>query len=230
MLRAAGVEAGERLRLGRLDAAGGGGCDPQQRQGADQRAEAPAARRSALPLLAGLLALAGCSPAANLRPMTPLPPTARAEVGVGYTAVGPRPLQDDGWAHGGQAWGTLSATTWLDVSVVGAFDDQSGTAGVAVRWRAFDHERVALGVGVELGVGWAGLQLPIAARLLDGVWVYSAPQIGTWGIDPTVRVPVGIDVEVLDTFRVRTEAQLNYPNFDPYLRRTQLGVGLGWLL
>lgn len=173
----------------------------------------------------------GCSPAANLRPMTPLPPTARAEIGVGYTTVGPRPLQaDEGWAHGGQIWGTWNAQTWLDIAVVGAFDDESGTAGLAVRWRALETDRVALGLGVELGAGWAGVQVPVAARLLDGVWVYTAPQLGTWGIDPTARVPVGIDVEVLDTLRVRTEAQLNYPAFDPYLRRLHLGVGLGWLL
>lgn len=162
--------------------------------------------------------------------MTPLPPTARGEVGMGYVAVGPRPLIEEPWHHAGQAWGTLSATSWLDVAVVGAFDDTGGTAGLAVRWRALDHERVSLGLGVEVGAGWATLELPVAAQVLDGLWIYSAPQVGNWGTLPTARVPVGIDVQVLDTFRVRTEAQLNYPDFDPHLRRLHLGVGVGWLL
>ncbi len=179
-----------------------------------------------------LLALfvTACAPAANMRPMTPFPPGKRAEVGLAYTAVGPRPVGQDPWQHGGQAWATAAATTWLDVALVGAFDDAGGTAGLAVRWRALDHHRVALGLGVEVGVGWAGVQLPVAARLFDGVWVYTAPQLGTWGVDLAPRLPLGIDVQILDVVRVRTEAQLNYPDFDPYRRRLHLGVGLGWLL
>lgn len=174
--------------------------------------------------------LVGCAPAANLRPMTPFPPGKRAEVGLGYTAVGPRPVGLDEWAHGGQGWATAAATPWLDVAVVGAFTDTAGTAGVAVRWRALDADRVALGLGVELGVGWAGVQLPVAARIVDGLWIYSAPQLGTWGADVAPRLPVGIDVEVLDMLRVRGEAQVNYPDFDPYRRRVHLGFGVGWLL
>jgi len=162
--------------------------------------------------------------------MTPFAPDAVAEVGLAYTAVGPRPVGQDAWQHGGQAWGTVAATTWLDLALVGAFDDVGGTAGLAIRWRALDADRVAVGLGMELGVGWAGLQLPVAARVMDGVWIYTAPQIGTWGVDLGPRLPIGVDIEVLDRLRVRTEGQLNYPDFDPYRRRVHLGVGLGWQL
>lgn len=165
-----------------------------------------------------------------MRPMTPLPPGKRAEVGLAYTAVSPRPVGQDPWTHGGQAWATASATTWLDVALVGAFDSGGGTAGLALRWRALDHDRVALGLGVEVGVGWAGIQIPVAARVIDGVWLYTAPQLSTWGTDLAPRIPLGVDVQIHDMLRVRTEAQLNYPDFDPYRRRLHLGVGLGWLL
>ncbi|MCB9544083.1 MAG: hypothetical protein R3F65_15815 [bacterium] len=177
-----------------------------------------------------LAALAGCAPAAHLRPITPFAPDRVAEVGVGYVAVGPRPVGHDAWSHGGQAWASAAATSWLDVALIGAFDDTAGTAGLAVRWRALEGDRGALGLGVELGIGWAALEVPVAVRVVDGLWLYSSPQLGSWGTDPTVRVPVGVDVAVIDALRLRTEAQLNYPDFDPYQRRLQLGFGLGWQL
>ena len=184
----------------------------------------------ALPALLALTALTACAPAAHLRPVTPFAPDRRAEFGLGYTAVGPRPVGHDTWHHGGQAWATAAATTWLDVALIGAFDDTAGTAGLAVRWRALEADRAALGLGLEVGIGWAGIEIPVAVRVVDGLWLYSSPQLGSWGADATVRVPVGVDVEVIESLRVRTEAQLNYPDFDPYQRRVQLGFGLGWQL
>lgn len=202
--------------------------------GTMSRARAPAPCHNSPLCAASIIAIAvgaGCSPAAHLRPMTPWAPDRDVEVGMGYTAVGPRPVGQDTWQHGGQAWASASATSWLDLALVGAFDAElNGTAGLAVRWRALEVDRAALGLGVELGVGWAGIELPVAVRVLDGLWVYSSPHLGTWGTLPTVRVPVGVDVELVDTLRLRGEAQLNYPDFDPYQRRVQLGVGLGWQL
>ncbi|MEZ4468043.1 MAG: hypothetical protein R3F60_26205 [bacterium] len=186
-----------------------------------------------------LLALAhlasACAPAANLRPMTPMLPDHAAEVGVGYTQVGPRPVGQDDTVHGGQAWVTSQPLTWLDISLVGAFAAQGvAVAGLAVRWRALEVDGFAAGIGAELGSGWAAIDLPLAVRVVDGLWAYSAPQLGTWGKDATVRLPLGLDVELFDELRIRGEAQMNYPRrdgeFDGYQRRLHLGMGMAFRL
>ncbi|MCA9539670.1 MAG: hypothetical protein KC620_12325 [Myxococcales bacterium] len=175
-------------------------------------------------------ALLGCAPAGNLRPMLPMLPDRHLEFGTAWTAVGPRPVGHDDWAQGAQAWATGQPVTWFDVSVVGAFDGTHGTAGLAMRYRALETDRVGLGLGLEVGTGWAGLNLPVAVRVFDGVWMYSSPQLGTWGKDETVRLPIGLNVEVIDAVQLRTEAEMNYPAFDPYQRRLHLGVGVAYQL
>lgn len=177
-----------------------------------------------------ILFASGCAPATNMRPLTPMIPHDTTEVGVAYTAVGPRPVGQDDWAHGGQAWGTYQPVTWLDVSLVGAFADGI-TAGLAVRWRALETEHFATGLSAEVGAGWVAVNLPLAVRVHERLWIYSAPQYGTWGVDlETVRLPIGLDLKVADDLRVRGEAQMNYPDFDPYKRRLQLGMGLAFRL
>lgn len=174
--------------------------------------------------------LVGCAPAANMRPLTPMIPNDSTELGVAYTAVGPRPVGQDEWAHGGQVWGTYQPATYFDVSLIGAFAD-GVTAGLAVRWRALEFDRFATGLSAEIGAGWAALNLPLAVRVNDSIWLYSAPQYGTWGVDlTTVRLPLGVDVKVADELRIRGEAQVNYPDFDPYKRRVHLGMGLAFRL
>ncbi|MCA9526135.1 MAG: hypothetical protein KC549_07530 [Myxococcales bacterium] len=182
----------------------------------------------------GLVASA-CAPAANMRPMTPMLPSHQGELGVAYTQVGPRPVGEDATMHGGQAWATMQPLTWLDISLVGAFASQGlAVAGLAVRWRAIEVDGFAAGIGAELGTGWVGVDLPVAVRVFDGLWAYSAPQLGTWGKDPTVRLPLGLDVEVSEELRIRGEAQMNYPRrdgeFDGYQRRLHLGMGMAFRL
>lgn len=173
---------------------------------------------------------AGCAPPAHMRPMMPLLPEHRGELGAGWASVGPRPVGQDTWGHGSQAWGTLQPTTWFDMSVVGVFADGI-TAGLALRWRAYESDRFTAGLGAELGIGWLGLNLPVAVKVQERLWIYSAPTFGNWGIDlESIRVPVGVDVQLVDQLHLRGEAQLNYPDFDPYKRRLHMGLGLAYRL
>lgn len=187
-------------------------------------------RLSVLLFALALLTLGGCAPAANMRPMTPMLPDHQGEFGVAWTRVGPRPVGEDEPTWGGQSWVTAQPLTWLDISVVGAFAEGQYTAGLAVRWRAVQYDFFAAGLGAELGSGWAAVDLPLAVRVIDGLWAYSAPQYGTWGSVSTIRVPLGLDVELTDELRVRGEAQINYPDFDPYQRRVHLGMGMAFRL
>lgn len=177
--------------------------------------------------LGGLLG--GCAPAAHMRPLVPLLPNHDGELGMAYTAVGPRPVGQDPWRSGAQAWGTLQPTASFDMSLVGVFAD-TFSAGLALRWRALETSAFAAGLGAELGVGWLAVNLPFAVRVQDQVWIYSAPQYGAWGVDETIRLPLGVDVEVSEELHVRGEAQLNYPDFDPYKRRVHMGLGLAFQL
>lgn len=167
----------------------------------------------------------GCAPATYQRPMVPLMPGQRAEMGAALNRVGPRPVGQDEPAWGGQAWGTYQPVTWFDVSLVGTFSEGI-SAGLAMRWRAIESDNFAAGLGAELGVGWAALNLPFSVRVQDRVWMYSAPQYGSWGFDDTVRLPLGVDVRVGDMVHVRGEAQLNYPDFDVFKRRVHMGLGV----
>ena len=175
------------------------------------------------------IACTGCAPATYQRPMVPLMPDQRGEMGLAFNRVGPRPVGQDEWTSGGQAWGTYQPVTWFDVSLVGTFTD-GFSAGLAMRWRAIESDNFAAGLGAELGVGWAALNLPISVRVQDRVWMYTAPQYGSWGVDDTVRLPLGVDVRVADEFHVRGEAQVNYPDFDVFKRRVHMGLGLAFRL
>lgn len=178
----------------------------------------------------GLALLQGCAPFANMRPITPLLPDQDVELGMAYTTSSPRPVGRDAWAHGVQGWSTIQPLTWLDVSLVGHFDGEYGSAGLGVRFRPIELERFVGGLGFEVGYGWLAAELPFAVGAGDRVWLYSSPQIGSWGHDPTVRVPIGVSVEVVDRIMLRGEGQVNYPDFDPYKRRFHLGFGVAYQL
>ncbi len=173
--------------------------------------------------------LGACAPALSLRPLIPLQPDRDAEVGVGFAGVSPRPVGQDAWRFGGQSWGTVPVSVF-DLAVIGAFDDAgNATGGLGVRVHPLDTRHLRVGAGLELGYGWVAFELPFAVGR-DRLWVYGAPQLGTWGRATTARLPLGVDLRVDDAMHVRTEAQLNYPELDGYQRRVHVGVGLAYEL
>ncbi len=171
--------------------------------------------------------LAGCAPGANLRPLTPMGER-RLEVGLGATTVSPRPYVDEPWRGASQGWVTGRPTRRLDLSVIGAFDGEAGTAGLSSRFRIVEGDWYAFGAGLAVGSGFIAVEMPFALGLADWLWVYSGPHFGNWGVDPTVRVPLGLDVRVAEPLFFRTEAEWNYADFDPYQQRYHLSFGVAY--
>lgn len=182
--------------------------------------------RATLPLLM----LLGCAPPLHMRPMSPPYKDRTAEVGTALAAVGPRPAGQDEWAYAQQAWATWPRGSIVDLSVIGVFDGDRVAGGLGLRVETFRNDYVGVGLGMEVGSGWVAIEVPLAVNFGDRVALYTSPQVGTWGVDQTVRFPVGVDVRVVDAFSMRGEAQLNYPDYDPYKRRYHMGLGVAWQL
>jgi len=168
---------------------------------------------------AALLALGSCSPIANLRPASGLMPGKQLEVGAGAAVLSPRPFVTEDWETTGQVWVSGNTSSLITLSAIGAFDSDALAAGGALRVNAVREPRVAFGIEGELGYAWAALSLPVALRLFDESWLYSAPRLGTWSSDPIFGVPLGLSLRVYDGFSLRGEAQVSWQNFQYFNRR-----------
>lgn len=194
-------------------------------------------------IFAALWVLSACAPAANMRPIHPIMPGKYVELGAGYTVRTPRvAFPDDPWQHAGQAWGSVrpapESAPWLELSLVGVFGENAaneftGAVGVGVRFRIVDHDRVAFGVGIEIGTGWMALDLPIAVRFARDAWVYAAPQLET-GFSLTrplsFRTYAGLSLRLVDALMLRVETQHALPGLDPQQQSFNLGLGLAYQL
>ena len=166
-----------------------------------------------------LAALGACSPIANLRPASGLMPGKKLEVGAGAAAVSPRPYVTEDWQAAGQVWATGNTSSLITLSAIGAFDSDALAAGGALRVNLVRDSRLAFGVEGELGYAWAALSLPVAVRLFDESWVYSAPRLGTWSSDPIFGVPLGLSLRIYEGFSLRAEGQVSWQNFQYFNRR-----------
>jgi hypothetical protein len=164
-------------------------------------------------------ALGSCSPIANLRPASGLMPGKKLELGAGAAAVSPRPFVTEDWESAAQLWVTGNTSALITLSAIGAFDSDALAAGGALRINLVHEQRVAFGVEGELGYAWAAMSLPVALRLFDESWLYSAPRLGTWSTDAIFSVPLGLSLRVYDGFSLRGEAQLSWQDFQYYNRR-----------
>lgn len=167
-------------------------------------------------------AVGGCSPIANLRPASGLMPGKKLEVGAGAAALGPRPFVAEDWESTGQVWVSGNTSSSITLSAIGAFDTDAFAAGGAVRLNIVREELVAFGVEGELGYAWAALSLPVALRLFDESWIYSAPRLGTWSTDGIFSVPLGVSLRIYEGFALRGEAQVSWQNFQSFNRRVHL--------
>ena len=167
-----------------------------------------------------LFLLGSCSPIANLRPASGLMPGKKLEVGAGAAALRPRPYVTEDWEEAGQVWVTGNTSSLITLSAIGAFDSDAVAAGGALRVNLVRESRVAFGVEGELGYAWAALSLPVALRLFDESFIYSAPRLGTWSSDPIFGVPLGLSLRVYEGFLLRAEAQVSWQNFQYFNRRT----------
>jgi hypothetical protein len=168
--------------------------------------------------------LSGCSPIASLRPASGLMPGKQLEVGAGVAALSPRPFVSEDWESAGQVWASGNTSSLVTLSAIGAFDADAFAVGGALRINVAQEDRFAFGVEGELGYAWAALSLPLALRLFDQSWLYSAPRLGTWSTDPIFGVPLGLSLRVYEGFAIRGEAQLSWQNFQYFNRRAHFAA------
>ena len=170
--------------------------------------------------------LLGCSPIAGLRPASGLLPDRRLEVGGGAAILGPRPFVEEPTRGTGQLWATGRVGQWITLSAIGAFDTSAFALGGAMRLNVLRWDRVAAGVEVEAGFAWAGASLPLALRLFDETWLYTAPRVGTRSYDWALELPVGLSVRVYGGWMVRAEYRVSWVDLDPYSRRHHAALGI----
>lgn len=184
--------------------------------------------------MAGVFALGalatGCAPIAGFRPASGIMDGKQAEVGVGAAALGPRPFVDEKASGAGQFWASTRATRRLTVSGIGAVDLGRLALGGGLRVDALRTRRVVIGGEGELGLLWAGASVPFAVRLVDETWVYTAPRIGTRGVDWLVELPAGLSVRIYDGLMLRPEYRATWVEGIAYERRHVVGLGVAWQL
>lgn len=172
-----------------------------------------------------LLAL-GCSPVMGFRPASGLMPDRRLEAGLGVAEVEPRPYVTEPKARAGQAWLTGNLGRSWSLSGISAFDDDAVAAGAALRVTPLRFDRFAAGVEQELGYAWFAWSTPMALRLVDQTWLYTGPRLGTWGIDMSFFLPVGLSVRVIDGLMLRAEWQRSWQDYKYYNRRDHYGLAI----
>jgi hypothetical protein len=167
-----------------------------------------------------------CGPFASFRPISALISEKSRELGLGAVTVSPRPYVDEPWRQAGQLWFTARATSWLNVSAISAFDAGALGVGVGAAMPVLRSSRFVGGVEAEAGYGWAAAGIPLAGRLFEQTWLYSAPRITNFGIYPAVGVPVGLSLHVQQGAFVRLEYQASWMDFQAYNLRHHLGAAL----
>jgi hypothetical protein len=176
---------------------------------------------------ASALASGACAPLASFRPASGIMPGRTLEVGAGGVLEGPRPYVTEPTRATGQLWASGRADEKLTLTGIVAFDASALALGGSARIDLVRADRFAAGVEPELGLLWAALDVPIALRLYDETWVYTAPRFGTRGLDWALTVPVGVSVRVYDGLMLRAEYGTSWSTELTYFQRRDLfGVAL----
>lgn len=172
------------------------------------------------------LALYGCGPLASFRPASGLMPDRRIEAGLGISEVTARPYVNESSASAGQAWLSGNVGKRFALTGIAAFDDDAAALGGAARFTPLKLDRVVAGFEQELGFAWFAVSTPVAVRLVDQTWLYTAPRFGTWGVDLSFGIPVGVSVRVYDGLMLRAEWQRSWQDFKYYNRRDHYGLAI----
>lgn len=152
---------------------------------------------------AAYFALWACAPVAMVRPPVPMPADDKGEFGV---AAGiNEALESTGYMTPLSSPNGPSAQIWYahhfadDRLVVGGvlFGGTSSLVGtgVTLRYNAIRGERFRLGVDLDGGFAWASAGVPMAVRLNDALWLYTAPSVGL-RVAQAARVPLGLSIGV----------------------------------
>jgi hypothetical protein len=175
------------------------------------------------------LAASACAPLASFRPASGLMPDRSLEVGAGGMLESPRPYVTEPTRATGQVWASGRADDRLTLTGIVAFDASALALGGAARIDLVRADRFAAGVEPELGLLWAALDVPIALRLYDQTWLYTAPRFGSRGLDWALTVPVGVSARVYDGLMLRAEYGTTWSTELTYFqRRDVFGVALAF--
>lgn len=147
---------------------------------------------------------------------------------MGATTVSPRPYVTESRSSAGQVWISGEPTRRVALTALSVFDDDALGVGGSVRVDALHADRFAAGVETEVGYAWGGVSTPMAGRVFDQTWLYTAPRLGTWGLDPIFGVPVGVSARMVDGLILRVEWQRSWQSFKYYNRRDHLGAAIAY--
>jgi hypothetical protein len=179
--------------------------------------------------LAAVVLTYGCAPPADFRPPAALVFTNKTfEVGAGVVNVSKRPYVDEPSRNIGQSWLTLRAASWVSFSAISAYDREGAAGGAAALFRVLRTDRLVLGTSVEAGYAWGGLSASSAVRLLEDSWIYTAPRLANWGDSVSVGIPVGISIQLVSGFHLRTEVQWSWEDLKSYNRRVHTGLAAAY--
>lgn len=153
-------------------------------------------------------------------------PDRRLEAGLGITEITARPYVEESGATAGQAWLSGEVTPRLTLTLLTAFDDDAAALGGAARFTPLRYDRFAAGLEQEVGYAWFALATPMAVRVVDQTWLYTAPRFGTWGTYLYFGIPVGLSVRVYDGLMLRAEWQRSWQDFKYYNRRDHYGLAI----
>jgi hypothetical protein len=171
-------------------------------------------------------ALVGCGPLASFRPASGLMPDRRLEAGLGISEVTARPYVNESSANAGQAWLTGDVGRRLSLTAIAAFDDDAAALGGAARFTPLRFDRFVGGFEQELGYAWFAVSTPMALRVVDYTWIYTAPRLGSWGAYLSFGIPVGVSVRVYDGLMLRAEWQRSWQEFKYYNKRDHYGLAI----
>lgn len=138
-------------------------------------------------------------------------------VSLGYTAMGT--------GINGDFWFIKHARPRLDlgVTVFGGNVSMVG-AGMLVRHWFIDSDKWHLGLGLQGGFLWAGIEAPIAFRVSQRLWLFTAPAVRASPLN-YVHIPFGLSFQTEKDLVLSTEANLSVLGYT-YAPVMTLGVSV----
>lgn len=153
-----------------------------------------------------------CAPPTALAPPVPMAADQRFEAGGmaagGATISRNRGAQPDTalnlWAMGRRGRWDFGGSGGLEANLT---QELVGHAGFFGRYRAIEHDNFVM--SPQLGLGWfyASVALPMAVRLRNDLWFYSAPEVGL-RLTGLVQLPVGLSLPLGPSTRLNAELGL----------------------
>ncbi|MBI5609520.1 MAG: hypothetical protein HY902_11630 [Deltaproteobacteria bacterium] len=145
------------------------------------------------------LSLWACAPLASIPPIMPLdrehPNQLSVAVGGGVGVTYPTIFTREVPYVAGAQGAYVHQFKYLDVGAqMSTRNDTFAAVGALVRARLIETDDLVFGLQASGGWMWMATALPLAVRLGEGIWAYTAPSIG-YAL-PEVSIPLGVSVRL----------------------------------